>query len=158
MLFSSSVWMVHPKRRCIFTTLHSAISSSYQRRFRTMCITCSYYVNFHISVISYENFGNHKRYSLSKIKYDKWRCKEESLFWVIVYNIDTALASQYLLSILLIIDRSRRAGTLRALAESSLARIYSHISTSSLDTLDRTRESLLSRVTPHLQYSKHVTI
>jgi len=35
---------------------------------------------------------------------------------------------------------------LRALADSPLARIYSHVYTSSLVTLDSTRESLLSRV------------
>ena len=46
------------------------------------------------------------------------------------------------------------SGALRALAESSLAKIYSHISTSSLDTLDKTRESLHSRVTAPLHYSK----
>jgi hypothetical protein len=84
--------------------------------------------------------------------------KKSICFGKLFTNIYTALASQYLLSILLITDRSRRSGDLRALAENSLARIYSHFSTSSLDTLDRTRESLLSRVTPNLQHSKHVTI
>ena len=40
-----------------------------------------------------------------------------SLFCVIVYNIYNILATQYLLSILLITERSRRSGSLRALAE-----------------------------------------
>jgi len=53
----------------------------------------------------------------------------------------------------------RRIRTLRGLAvpvlsttitESPLARIYSHVQTSSLDALERTRESLLSRVKPPL--------
>ena len=74
---------------------------------------------------------------------------KSSLFCVIVYNIYSALASQYLLSVRLFPERSRRSGALSALADSSVARIYSHFSTSSLDTLDRTRDSLLSPVTPH---------
>jgi hypothetical protein len=74
------------------------------------------------------------------------------------YNIYIALASQYLFSVLLSTDRSRSSGALTALAESPLARIYYHISKSSLDTHDRTRESLTSRVTTPLHYSQHVAI
>jgi hypothetical protein len=79
-----------------------------------------------------------------------WHCKERSLFWVIIFNIYTDLASQYLLPVLLRTEKSRRSVGLTALAESPLARIYSHNSTLLLDTFDRTRETLLSRVTPQL--------
>ena len=45
--------------------------------------------------------------------------KKESV-WVTVYNIYTVLASQYLLSIPFITERSRKSGALSALASQDL--------------------------------------
>ena len=53
---------------------------------------------------------------------------------------------------------TRMPVALTALVDGSLAQIYSHFPTMSLDTHDSTREILLSPVTSHLYCSKHVTI
>jgi len=73
------------------------------------------------------------------------------MFWANVCNIYTASDLRDL-SVVRSTERSRCSGALRALAESSRTKIYSHISTSSLDTLDSTNETLLSRVTATLHY------